>query len=82
MANRFSPLMVIEDTPASNPAAFEAQIRHLYAALTRHPLPEKAAEPAQLMALWQQVYSVEGSPVMAWTAVLSAVLRDPALLFY
>jgi Protein of unknown function (DUF1588) len=81
-AARLLQYVTIEDTPASNPEAFEAQIRHLYATLTRHPLPDKAAEPAQLMALWQQVYSVEGSPVMAWTAVLSAVLRDPALLFY
>ncbi|MFT5686783.1 MAG: hypothetical protein ACI8RZ_007740 [Myxococcota bacterium] len=71
-----------EDTPDSNPEAFDAQIRHLYLASTGMPLDEEANEPANLMVVWEQVYSIEGSVTSAWAAVISAVLRDPRVLTY
>jgi hypothetical protein len=70
------------DTPDTNPAGFEEQIRQLYLAVTGIPLGPKATEPAELVTLWRQVHSVEGSPRKAWAGVLSAVLRDPAVLTY
>mgnify|MGYP006206718815 CR=1 FL=1 len=71
-----------EDTPASNPEAFEAQIRHLYLAATGLPLDDEADEPANLMVVWEQIYSIEGSVTAAWASVISAVLRDPRVLTY
>ena len=72
----------IEDTPESNPDAFEAQIRHLYLAITGVPLPPEAPEPAALTVLWKQVYSVDASSTAAWASVTSVVLRDPRVLLY
>ncbi|MDG1478415.1 MAG: DUF1588 domain-containing protein [Myxococcota bacterium] len=74
--------VTIEDTPESNPEAFDAQIRHLYLAATGMPLDEDATEPSNLMVVWEQVYSIEGSVTAAWAAVISAVLRDPRVLTY
>lgn len=71
-----------EDTPETAPEAFEAQIRHLYLAITGIPLPEEATEPVALVELWKSLYAVQASPVAAWAGVISAVLRDPRLLFY
>lgn len=74
--------VTVEDTPDNNPEAFEEQIRYLFLTTTGRPLPEDATEPQELIDLWRYVHSVEASPVVAWSAVLSAVLRDPAVLFY
>lgn len=74
--------VTVQDTPDSNPAAFEEQIRHLYTAVTGHPLAADAKEPAQLVQTWRYLYSVEASPTSAWAGVLSAILRDPQVLFY
>lgn len=71
-----------DDTPESAPEAFEAQIRHLYLAVTGIPLPEDATEPEALVELWKGLYAVQASPVAAWAGVVSAVLRDPRVLFY
>lgn len=74
--------VTIEDTPESNPEAFEDQIRHLYLAITGLPLPADATEPAELVETWKDLYSVEASPTSAWAGVLTAILRDPTVLFY
>lgn len=70
------------DTPDTNPAAFDAQIRYLYLRATGLPLPDEATEPAALTTVWKQLYSVEASATQAWAGVVSAVLRDPRVLFY
>jgi len=74
--------VTVEDTPDNNPEAFEEQIRFLFLTATGRPLADDATEPQELTDLWRYVYSVEASPVTAWSAVLSATLRDPAVLFY
>ena len=74
--------VTVEDTPENNPEAFEEQIRFLFLTVTGRPLADDATEPQELTDLWRYVYSVEASPVLAWSAVLSAILRDPAVLFY
>jgi hypothetical protein len=79
---RLLKYVTVEDTPETSPEAFEHQIRYLYLAATGLPLETDATEPEALMAVWKQVYSVEGSEVAAWAAVTSAVLRDPSVLFY
>ncbi len=74
--------VTIEDTPDNNSEAFQTQIRHLYTAITGTPLPDDASEPEELMALWKYLYSVEASAPQAWSGVISAVLRDPRVIFY
>jgi hypothetical protein len=71
-----------DDSPDTAAAAFDAQIRALYERVTGIPLPIDATEPADLMVLWRQLHSVEGSSEAAWAGVLSAVLRDPLVLHY
>ena len=61
---------------------FESQIRHLYLQVTGIPLPADSADPGLLIDLWKQIYSVNASPVAAWTGVVTAVLRDPAVITY
>ena len=74
--------VTVEDTPDSNPDAFDAQIRYLYLRITGHALADTASEPADLVTLWKELYSAEASPTVAWAGVLSAVLRDPSVLTY
>lgn len=81
-AARLLAYVTAEDTPESNPEAFEAQIRDLYLRATGQPLDADADEPARLVELWKQLFSVEGSAERAWSGVVSVVLRDPRILFY
>lgn len=74
--------VTLEDTPESAPDAFRGQIHQLYLDITGVPLDPDATEPDQLMALWKQQHSVEADPVRAWGMVVSAVLRDPLVIFY
>ena len=79
---RMLQYVTVQDTPDSAPDTFDAQIRSLYLQATGLPLANDATEPAELAALWNQVMTVQADPVMAWAAVLSAVLRDPRVLTY
>ncbi len=74
--------VTIDDTPEDAARAFDDQIRYLYLRVTGVPLAADASEPANLMVLWRQLHSVEGSPEAAWAGVVSAVLRDPLVLHY
>jgi len=75
-------LVNLDMTPESHPAEFAQQINALYLEITGIPLPEGDPQPEALVDLWKRAYSVEGSKEMAWSAVISVVLRDPRLLFY
>lgn len=44
--------------------------------------PPSAAEEEALVALWQELYAVEGSVPLAWQGVLEALLRDPSYVLY
>ena len=79
---RLLAYVTIEDTPESAPEAFDAQIRALYERITGEPLADDATEPDALVAVWKELYSVDASPTAAWAGVISAVLRDPRILFY
>lgn len=75
------------DDPETSRSAFAAQIESLYIDITGRPLAplEQEQEPEEverLIVLWQQLFSVEADPEMAWAGVVSVVLRDPAVLFY
>jgi Protein of unknown function (DUF1585) len=74
--------VTVNDTPTTNPDAFDQQIRYLYLIVTGVPLAVEATEPAELTEMWKYLYSVEASSTTAWAGVVSAVLRDPRVLFY
>jgi hypothetical protein len=74
--------VTVEDTPEANSAAFDEQIRYLYLRVTGKPLADEAPEVAELMLIWDQLHSVRSSPTQAWAGVLSAILRDPAVITY
>lgn len=79
------------DTPESNPEAFQVQIEQLYAEVLGVPLEIKTDENGEILPppevdelslLWKRLYSVDANPDMAWAGVVSVVLRDPMLIFY
>jgi len=74
----------IDTTPDSDEgrAAFEEQIRYLYLTITGRPLPADATEPDELIDVWKSLYSVEGKATDAWAGVVTAVFRDPQVIFY
>jgi len=74
--------VTVEDDPDNAARAFDTQIRKIYEAVRLSPLDPTADEPEQLIEVWKQVHSVEGSARSAWAAVLTAILRDPALITY
>lgn len=59
---------------------FSAQVEALYWRL--FALRATATDLDQAGALWQQVYEQSGSPGEAWSALLTALLRDPRFLTY
>jgi hypothetical protein len=69
-------------SPETSRAAFDQQIRYLYERVTGLPLGKGAPEVDEMMALWTEIYALEGSVEKSWATVLSVILRDPHILFY
>ena len=74
--------VTINDDPDGQYEAFKQQLEELYLEVAGVPLEAGDLEADALITLWRQLYSVEASPTKAWAGVLSAILRDPAVLFY
>ncbi len=70
------------ETPDTNKAAMVAQIQLLHRRVLSHEVTADGDEVNGALALWSSVYAVEGTTQGAWTAVLSALLRDPDFLYY
>ena len=34
------------------------------------------------LALWSELYALDGDPAAAWAGVLSMLMREPTFLFY
>jgi hypothetical protein len=81
-APRLLTLVSEADRPETSRAAFEDQMRALYDVALGLKLDSAATEPAELIELWSNVYSVSASSKTAWTAVVSAVLCDPRIVLY
>ncbi len=71
-----------EDTPEASPDLFLAQMSALYERITGVALEADSEVPARLVQLWSDAFLVEGTTEGAWAAVVSALLRDPRVLFY
>lgn len=81
-AARLITLMGPYEKPGDRPDVFTQQIQELYLKVTGLPLESGASEPSELLTLWNGVFEVTASHEAAWTAVVSAVLRDPRIILY
>ena len=84
--NRDAPLLFTEveftETPSSDREAMVAQVQALHLRLFGNEIDADGQEVEANLALWQDLYLVEGSKQRAWAGVLSVLLRDPEFLFY
>lgn len=69
------------DDPAGR-ARMAAQVQALHLRVFGASVAADGPEVAAALDLWAAVYAIEASPVSAWAAVLTALLRDPDFLFY
>ena len=67
---------------AAGRARMAAQVQSLHRRLFGSTVAADGPEVAAALDLWAAVYAVEASPLAAWAAVLTALLRDPDFLFY
>lgn len=70
--------------PSLDAEADPAAARALLVDLHRRLYGERPtdAEQAEDLALWSELYALDGDPRAAWAGVVSALLRDPRLLVY
>ncbi|MFT5681614.1 MAG: hypothetical protein ACI8RZ_002520 [Myxococcota bacterium] len=70
------------ETPDAGQDAIVAQIQHLQLRAFGRPIDADSEEVTANLALWEELYEIEGSTTAAWSALLSALLRDPDFLLY
>jgi hypothetical protein len=70
------------ETPDTDGDAMAQQIVDLHFALHGNRVDLDGEEVTSNLELWKQIYEVERDIPMAWTGLISALLRDPDLLFY
>lgn len=70
------------ETPETDRDAMVAQIQALHLRIFGNTVAADGEEVTAALELWSAVYAVERDPKAAWAGLLSALLRDPDLLFY
>ncbi|MDP2309506.1 MAG: hypothetical protein Q8P18_26020 [Pseudomonadota bacterium] len=70
------------EIPSTGRSAMAEQLRALRLRLFGVRVDIDGPEVTADLALWAELYAVDGDPVAAWAGVLSVLLRDPAFLFY
>lgn len=70
------------ETPRRNPERLPVQVQALYFRVLGQRVSADSEDVTGLVALWEEVFAIDGSQVHAWTAVLTALLRDPDLVIY
>lgn len=71
-----------DETPESDAEAMVAQIVALHLRIFGNRVDADGEEVAANLALWSDLYAVEGRPAAAWQGLLSALLRDPDFVLY
>jgi hypothetical protein len=66
----------------SDPAAVAAQTATLVRTVLGRDVATDGPEVTALTDLWSEVYTLDPSPLTAWKAVLTALLRDPDFVLY
>ncbi len=76
--------ITFNETPdsAEGRAAMAAQLQQLHLRLFGAHIAADGPEVDANLALWEDLYSIEGDKQAAWAGVLSVLLRDPDFLFY
>lgn len=72
----------LDETPATDRDAMVAQVQALHLAVFGRRVAADGEEVAANLALWEDLYSVEGDARDAWAGLLSVLLRDPDFLLY
>jgi hypothetical protein len=70
------------ETPETGREAMVAQLVALHLRLFGHRVAADGPEIAANLELWSDLYAIDGDAKLAWTGVLSALLRDPDFLLY
>jgi hypothetical protein len=70
------------ETPEIGRDAMVAQLQALHLRLYGHHVAADGPEVAANLGLWSELFAYDQDPVGAWRGVLTALLRDPDLLFY
>lgn len=70
------------ETPAASRATMATQVQELYAGILTRAVDADGPEVAALLALWEEAHAAEGDPVVAWAAVIAALLGHPDFLVY
>lgn len=68
--------------PAGDDPAMRAQAAYLHHRLFGGEVALDGLEVRETLALWDTAFAVEKDPARAWAAVLTALLRDPEMVFY
>ena len=76
--DRLSPDTHVDDDPAGAAAQLQGLHRRIFGTTIAADGPEVEAN----LALWHDLFAIEGEPAAAWAGVLTALLRDPDLLLY
>jgi hypothetical protein len=70
------------ETPASGRAAMVAQVQALRARVHGARVDADGEEVEADLALWSELYALDGDPADAWAGVLSVLMREPTFLLY
>ena len=70
------------ETPTTNREAMVEQIQHLHVRIFGARVAADGLEVEANLALWEELYAIDGDPAEAWTGLLSVLLRDPRFLVY
>lgn len=71
-----------DQRPDGDSAAMSESIQRLALRILGHRWQVDGPEVAALLELWGAVFDATGDSPQAWTAVVTALLRDPAFLVY
>jgi len=70
------------ETPATDRAAMVAQLQALRARVQGARVDADGEEVEADLGLWSELYALDGDPAVAWSGVLSVLMREPTFLFY
>jgi hypothetical protein len=70
------------ETPTGSKDRIVAQIQNLHFRIFGQRVAEDGPEVAANLALWSELFAVDGSSVNAWAGLLSVLFRDPEFLTY
>jgi hypothetical protein len=72
----------LDATPTTNKGHLVSQLQHLHFRIFGNRVAADGAEVEANLGLFADVLEVTGDTTTAWEAVLTALLRDPDILFY